>query len=608
MTYSPGAELAFPGGRLERAVNEKLLADSGPYPDYKMERASGAAFGLGDLLPHIEVVDPGKVIFDGDGSSPFATGVYLMKDPSAWGKADPLPTRIQKVAPGSPARDAGLEPGDRILRVNGKDVTGMPVAEVARHLSGDAATWVDLEVERGGKQESYRLLRRRVEKAPARKLDDLLKPKDSVNCPSSPEYDMIIDEVAQRIYDPMVMGDLKEMHAKFNCDIARAGHPEDFANASLGEKADRFTFYRRSGGAGEISAPPPAGEEGSVGAMLSRATSDDTGTVMVARVLPESPAEKAGLRRGDLIKNVDGKDITETPLNDVVLAVRGKPGSDVALSIIRHGVPKEIDITRSLSSGPVDTVDRDLGKGIAYIRLVDFADPQDVGEMRKALERHSDARAFVIDLRENPGGRVDGTLQMLSLFIDEGPLMKIRERVPSSPEAPRYQSVDVSLDSSGLKQSELEDGAPIPRIGRQPRQPDLVKGRPVVVLVNDGSASASEIFTGAMKDNSAATIVGERTFGKGIGQAQIQDPDGELKVTVLRYTSPKGHWPGDADRERYGIEPDVKVSNSDDGVFGTDSDAQLRAAIDILAARIPQTDPEAPWYRSILEKILGFSS
>src|SRR5262249_23596 len=200
-----------------------------------------------------------------------------------------------------------------------------------------------------------------------------------------------------------------------------------------------------------------------------------------------------------------------------------------------------------------------------------------------------DSKALIIDVRGNPGGFVNNAINIASLFIEQGTVVTIRSRIPGDPKSPQYETETLKLTANALVTETTDSRQPgVTSRSSGERQPNMVGDRPVVILVNGNSASASEMFTGAVKDNGRATVVGTRTFGKGIGQSSLRMPNGtQLHITSLRYFTPNGTWLGDGgNTQSHGIEPDVVVESAKNLEFGEDSDNQLKQAIEILNLKI----------------------
>ena len=263
--------------------------------------------------------------------------------------------------------------------------------------------------------------------------------------------------------------------------------------------------------------------------------------------LPNSPAEKAGLKPGDYILAVDNVDVTSLTIDEAVKLIRGKAGTKVVMSLRRGKEGKTITVTRekiTVSS----VVHKRFDGYISYIQLVSFNEdtvPKFDAVVRELLLKSP--KGIILDVRNNPGGLLDSAIQLSAEFI--GKEVVVRER-----------------DAQGKERVDKGDrNASLPRI-------------PVVVLVNGGSASASEILAGALQDTKRAQVVGSKTFGKGSVQTLNDLPDGsQLKLTVAKWFTPKGR---SIDGE--GIVPDIVVADPTES--GEAQDTQLQKALEILRA------------------------
>lgn len=269
-------------------------------------------------------------------------------------------------------------------------------------------------------------------------------------------------------------------------------------------------------------------------------------------VVPGTPAEKAGLQTGDLFTSVDGKSLKGLKADDASALLRGKPGTVVHVLAMRDGKAlPPLDITRSEVQPPT-VIYKMLPQRVGYIYILAFGrDTPD--EFAVALDRlqKDDVRAYVIDLRDDGGGYVNSALDISSKFINSDPLLTIEER--------------------GSHTTTVDAGA------------DALPRKPMAILVNRYTASASEITAGALQDNGIGVLVGEKTFGKGVMQSLTPLPDGAaIKITTAHYLTPKNH-----DINLKGIEPDyVVVENKDARLGDLGRDAQLQAAIGILTKKI----------------------
>jgi len=296
---------------------------------------------------------------------------------------------------------------------------------------------------------------------------------------------------------------------------------------------------------GFLDGKPAAG----IGAELD--VDPQTHAVRVVDVFPGGPAESAGLAPGDVISTIDGAAPPATTPADVAAALRGVPGSTVRLGISRDGTAREtLAIVRHVVSAP-DATGRIVADGVGYVRLRSFGaqSAQQVDAVLAKLHA-ANARAYVLDLRANGGGYRDAAIAVASHFV-RGTVVTIQER----------------------------SGKPAPFVAKAGTTPI---GAPLAVLVDGDSASAAEIVAGAVQDDKTGTLVGTRTFGKGLVQETFALPDGgAIKLTTARYLTPAGR-----DIDKVGITPDVVVAQPADAHPGEPGrDAQLDRALALLAAR-----------------------
>lgn len=273
----------------------------------------------------------------------------------------------------------------------------------------------------------------------------------------------------------------------------------------------------------------------------------NSGKIEIFNIIPSTPADFAGLKQGDIITAVDGKEINGMNISEVAALVRGPENSVVELSILRDGKKlvkkikrKEIKIKNVKSSV--------LDNHIGYIQIISFMGGTTPNEFMEALENTKNTDSIIIDLRGNTGGLLDNAVFIANMFIQQGEIVEIIYR-------------------NGYKKS----------IQASPDQKLLDK--PVVVLVNGASASASEILSGALKDYHKAKLVGKKTFGKGLVQKVVPLPNKTgLNVTIARYLTPNG-----TDINKLGIKPDVEVGNEFDFYLNNKDDVQLNMAKEVLA-------------------------
>lgn len=287
-----------------------------------------------------------------------------------------------------------------------------------------------------------------------------------------------------------------------------------------------------------------------IGAYMS--LDQEIGGARIAGVFVGKPAEQAGLRDNDLIVKIDGENVTGLELSEIVARVKGEEGTTVRLTIYREGEPDylEIDVTRALIESP--TVNSEmLEDNIGYIQIEEFDDVTlDQFTDAWATIKGSDARGLILDLRSNPGGNVSTVTDIARELLPEGIIV-------------------YTLDKNGKRKEYTCDGENEIQI-------------PLVVLINDYSASASEILAGAIKDYEIGTLVGTKTFGKGIVQSVISLADGTaVKLTVSAYYTPNGN-----NIHGIGIEPDVVCDFDAKAYYEDGVDNQLNKAIEVIKSKI----------------------
>jgi len=268
------------------------------------------------------------------------------------------------------------------------------------------------------------------------------------------------------------------------------------------------------------------------------------GKILVVSPIEGTPADKAGLQPMDEIVKVDDDVVLGWNINDVVEKLRGKPGTNVTVWVRREGHDEllRFDMTRELIK--IDSVNQKrLTNDVAYIRITHFTQ-KTAEEMQRALNTalETKAKGLVLDLRNNPGGLLDASVAVADYFLDGGEVVSIKGRVEKANEV--YEA-----------------------------KPGVLFAGPVSVLINEGSASASEIVAGALKDRNRAVLVGEKSFGKGSVQTLFKLPDGSgLFVTIAKYYTPSG-----VTIDGVGIKPDIEVKGKYTGDLK--DDAQLQRAL-----------------------------
>jgi carboxyl-terminal processing protease len=276
------------------------------------------------------------------------------------------------------------------------------------------------------------------------------------------------------------------------------------------------------------------------------------GYIRVISPIDDTPAARAGVKPGDLITHIDGASTQGLTLNEAVEKMRGAPRTDIKLTIRRQDVPNAIELTLTRDVIRIQSVRYRAEGDVGYIRITSFSEQTDRG-LRNAVEQlrrqmGNRLAGFVIDLRNNPGGLLDQAVSVTDDFLDQGEIVSTRAR--RNEDAQRFNA----------------------------RAGDVTQGAPLVVLINGGSASASEIVAGALQDHRRALIVGVKSFGKGSVQTVMPlQGNGAIRLTTARYYTPSGR-----SIQATGIEPDIIIEQArleavGEGGRGRESD--LRGAL-----------------------------
>ncbi len=257
--------------------------------------------------------------------------------------------------------------------------------------------------------------------------------------------------------------------------------------------------------------------------------SSENGRLIVVSPIEDTPADKAGLKSGDIILEIDGEPTMELGLNEAVKKIRGPQGTSVTLTILHKGAQQPVDITIARGTIPIVSVKtQELEKGYVLCRITRFNE-HTTKELRDKLgeyNKKTPIQGIVLDLRNNPGGLLDQAVSVADTFLGDGLIVYIQGKDPQS-----------RRDFTGRKEAD-----------------DLVQ-TPLVTLINAGSASASEIVAGALQDRKRSLLIGEKTFGKGSVQTVVSLPDGSgIKLTTALY-----YTPGGRSIQAEGIVPDLEI-------------------------------------------------
>ncbi len=291
-----------------------------------------------------------------------------------------------------------------------------------------------------------------------------------------------------------------------------------------------------------------SGEFGGLGIEVSM----ESGVVKVISPIDDTPASRAGIKAGDYIVKINEIQVQGKSLSEAVDLMRGPVGSGIELTIRRRGEKKALKLNIIREIIQIQSVKSDiLEKNIGYIRLTSFNDNsgKQIEKEIKKLEKNKDIESYILDLRNNPGGLLSQAIKISDFFLDSGEIVSTKSR-----------------KSSENRKWFAKKG-------------DLTNGKTLVVLINYGSASASEIVAGALKDHKRAILLGENSFGKGSVQSIIPlKNDGAIRLTVAKYYLPSGKSISEV-----GVSPDIEIDeDSDDFVIKTETDNQLNYAIKLL--------------------------
>mgnify|MGYP001419668926 FL=1 len=291
-----------------------------------------------------------------------------------------------------------------------------------------------------------------------------------------------------------------------------------------------------------------SGEFGGLGIEVTM----ESGVVKVISPIDDTPASKAGIKAGDYIVKIDNTQVQGKSLSEAVDLMRGPVGSGIELTVRRRGERKALTFYIVREIIEIKSVKADLiEKNIGYIRLTSFNEnsANQIEKEIKSLEKNKDLKAYILDLRNNPGGLLSQAITISDFFLDNGEI----------------------VSTKGRKSSENRKWFA--------KKGDLTKGKTLVVLINYGSASASEIVAGALKDHKRAILLGENSFGKGSVQSIIPLKNrGAIRLTVAKYYLPSGKSISEV-----GVSPDIEIDeDSDEFRIKTETDNQLNYAIKLL--------------------------
>ena len=291
-----------------------------------------------------------------------------------------------------------------------------------------------------------------------------------------------------------------------------------------------------------------SGEFGGLGIEVSM----EAGVVKVISPIDDTPASRAGIKAGDYIVKINNIQVQGKSLTEAVELMRGPVGSDIELTVRRRGERKALTFNLTREIIEIQSVKSDLlDKNIGYLRLTSFNEnsSQQIKKRIADFDKEKNLKGYILDLRNNPGGLLSQAIKITDFFLDNGEIVSTKGR--KSSENRRWFA----------------------------KEGDLTDGKPIIVLINYGSASASEIVAGALKDHKRAIILGDRSYGKGSVQSIIPlRNDGAIRLTIAKYYLPSG-----TSISEVGVTPDIQVDEeNNDFKIKTETDNQLNYAIKLL--------------------------
>ncbi len=350
------------------------------------------------------------------------------------------------------------------------------------------------------------------------------------------------------IYDKIdLFGEVLEKINKEYVDEINQSESMDSAINGLLQSLDPYSSYMSPKVLEEMQTET-SGEFGGLGIEVSM----ESGVVKVISPIDDTPASKAGIKAGDYIVKINNIQVQGKSLSEAVDLMRGPVGSGIELTIRRSGAKKALTFNIVREIIQIQSVKSDLlENNIGYIRLTSFNENSGKQIKKKIdkLEKNKDIKAYILDLRNNPGGLLSQAIKISDFFLDNGEIVSTKSR-----------------KSSENRKWFAKEG-------------DLTNGKTLIVLINYGSASASEIVAGALKDHKRAILIGENSYGKGSVQSIIPlKNDGAIRLTIAKYYLPSGKSISEV-----GVSPDIEITEeTDDFRIKTKTDNQLNYAIKLL--------------------------
>ena len=384
---------------------------------------------------------------------------------------------------------------------------------------------------------------------PERKINNIMKKKIFIIITLlNLFFFQLVNSSEQNIYEKIdLFGEVLEKINKEYVDEINQSESMDSAINGLLQSLDPYSAYMSPEVFNEMQTET-SGKFGGLGIEVSM----ESGVVKVISPIDDTPASKAGIKAGDYIVKINEIQVQGKSLSEAVDLMRGPVGSAIELTIRRRGERKALTFKIVREIIQIQSVKADLlEKNIGYIRLTSFNENSDtqVEKQIKELEKNKNVKGYILDLRNNPGGLLSQAIKISDFFLDNGEIVSTKSRKPS--ENRKWFA----------------------------KKGDLTNGKLLIVLINYGSASASEIVAGALKDHKRAILLGENSFGKGSVQSIIPlKNDGAIRLTIAKYYLPSGKSISEV-----GVSPDIEIAEeTDEFRIKTETDNQLNYAMKLL--------------------------
>ena len=361
-------------------------------------------------------------------------------------------------------------------------------------------------------------------------------------------YINFVNSSENNIYEKIdIFGEVLEKINKEYVDEINQSESMDAAINGLLQSLDPYSAYMSPEIFDEMQTET-SGEFGGLGIEVGM----EAGVVKVISPIDDTPASRAGIKAGDYIVKIDGEQVQGKSLTEAVDLMRGLVGTSIELTIRRRGEKKALTIIVVREIIEIQSVKTDtLKNSIGYIRLTSFNENsgKQIKKKINQLENENKVKAYILDLRNNPGGLLSQAIKISDFFLDHGEIVSTKSR-----------------NASENRKWFAKKG-------------DLTNGKPIILLINYGSASAAEIVAGALKDHKRAILIGENSYGKGSVQSIIPLKNkGAIRLTVAKYYLPSGKSISEV-----GVSPDIEISEQDEEFkIKTETDNQLNYAIKLL--------------------------